>query len=214
MGFTVAANALKDDQRWFRNAFPCLFPECQLKACVCGWHVGACWSMLGERALAEGGLHVCLWLPGCHLCGTVTLPAITNLSLHLAACETAALHVTQCRKNQQSFSKPAHKHPSHPGGPAWRVKDQVWEAEGTGNTGQDLRDALGMSVLLTGPNALTVIPSLILKGCKGWWKQKGRFACGSMSPMSPRCSCSCQWGWQLTYPLVFGGKVVFCYVKK
>lgn len=118
MGFTVAANALKDNQKWFRNAFTCLFPECQLKACVCGWHLGACWSMLGERALAEVGFHVCLWLPGCRCCGTVTSPAITNLSLHLAACETAALHARQCRKNQQSFSKPAHENPSHPDGPA------------------------------------------------------------------------------------------------
>lgn len=117
MGFTVAANALKDNEKWFRNAFTCLFPECQLKACVCGWHLGACWSMLGERALAEVGLHVCLWLPGCHCWGTVTSPAITNLALHLAACETAALHVTQCRRIQHSFSKP-HEHPSHSGGPA------------------------------------------------------------------------------------------------
>lgn len=114
MRFNVAANALKDNQKWFRNAFTCLFPECQLKACVCGWHLGACWSMLGERALSEVRLCVCLWLPGCHRWGTVTSPAITNV----AACKTAALHVRQCRKNQQSFSKPPHKHPSHPGGPA------------------------------------------------------------------------------------------------
>lgn len=32
--FTVAATALKDNQKWFRNAFTRLFPECQLKACV------------------------------------------------------------------------------------------------------------------------------------------------------------------------------------
>lgn len=109
MGFTEVLNAL-NNQKLFRNAFACLFPECQLKACVCGWHLGACWSWGGALCLL-----VTAW---CHCCGTVTSPATTNLCLPLAACETAALHVRQCRKNQQSFSKPAHEHPSHPGGPA------------------------------------------------------------------------------------------------
>lgn len=118
MGFTVAATALKDNQKWSRNAFICLFPECQLKACVCGWHVGACWSTLGERALAEVGLRVCLWLPGCRClpwdsdlaCHNKPVPSLSSLWSSSFAC--------QCRKNQQSFSKPAHKHTWHPGGPA------------------------------------------------------------------------------------------------
>lgn len=94
--FTVAATALKDNQKWFRNAFTRLFPECQLKACVCGWHIGACWSTLGERALAEVGLCVCLWLPGCHClpwdsdlaCHNKPVPSLSSLWSSSFACQT------------------------------------------------------------------------------------------------------------------------------
>lgn len=91
----------------------------------------------------------------------MTSPAVTNLPL--AACETAALHVRQCRKNQQSLSKPAHEHPSHPGGPAEESRSRSGKQRVQGI--QDLRDVLGMSVLLTDTNVPTVIPSLILKVC-------------------------------------------------
>lgn len=60
MGFTEVMNALKENQKWFRNAFACLFPECQLKACVCGWHlehVGAC--LVREHWLRWGSLSAC-----------------------------------------------------------------------------------------------------------------------------------------------------------
>lgn len=33
----------------------------------------------------------------------------------------------------------------------------IWEAEGAGNTGQDLGDVLGMSALLTGPDVRTLL---------------------------------------------------------
>lgn len=53
--------------------------------------------MVREHSLRWGSVSACDCL-GVAVCrGTVTSPAITNLSLHLAACEAPALHVSAGR---------------------------------------------------------------------------------------------------------------------
>lgn len=74
--------------------------------------------MVRGHALSWGSMSACDCLDITVCCGTVTSLVITNLSLHLAACETSFAYVRLCRKYEWSFSKPGHKHTSHPVGPA------------------------------------------------------------------------------------------------
>lgn len=52
--------------------------------------------MVREHALRWGAVSPCDCLDVTVCCGTVTSLVITKLSLHLAACETTALHTSDC----------------------------------------------------------------------------------------------------------------------